>query len=69
LAGARRDAQSYARAWQAEFGSRLAVGRVLQALMLRPMGLRCGLAVLALVPGAGRWVIAKTRGPELGFGS
>ena len=53
--------QGYARAWRREFGPRLRLARALQALMLRPAWLGPGLRLLRVVPGVGRYLVARTR--------
>jgi flavin-dependent dehydrogenase len=53
----------YARAWRREFATRLALGRALQAILLRPGWLGPGLRLLNALPGLGRWFVARTRGP------
>jgi flavin-dependent dehydrogenase len=53
----------YAAAWRWEFGSRLRLGRLLQAFMLRPRWLGLALSAIAALPPLGRYFIAHTRAP------
>jgi menaquinone-9 beta-reductase len=53
--------RGYAEAWHAQFRGRLRVGRVLQAVMLRPQLLALGLRAVQTVPALGRYFVANTR--------
>jgi flavin-dependent dehydrogenase len=59
---ARRLRRSYASAWRREFGTRLILGRALQALMLRPRLLSRALRALDAAPSLGDYLVARTRG-------
>ena len=52
---------AYARAWQREFGSRLRVGRLAQAFLLRPRWLALGLRLLQAAPALGTYLVTHTR--------
>ncbi len=52
---------SYARAWRREFGGRVRVGRLAQALMLRPDIFGLALRLLNAVPSLGRYFVTRTR--------
>jgi flavin-dependent dehydrogenase len=54
----------YHRAWEDRFARRLRLGRVLQALMLRPMWFQLALTLLNLTPVVGRYLITNTRGGD-----
>lgn len=60
--------RGYARAWQHEFGQRLNVGRVLQAVMLRPRMLSPGLRAAVLAPALGSFFVARTRSTRFASG-
>lgn len=53
--------EGYAVAWQRKFSARLRLGRVLQALMLRPSLLGPALRVIAAIPPLGNYLIRHTR--------
>ncbi len=57
--------RGYAGAWRREFASRLSVGRLLQAVMLRPPLLAIGLRAAAFVPAVGGFFVARTRSTRL----
>lgn len=52
----------YAAKWAQTFRARLALGRLLQPLMLRPAYLRLAVRLLRRVPAVGRYLVAHTRG-------
>jgi flavin-dependent dehydrogenase len=51
----------YPRAWAREFGPRLRLGRLAQAVMLRPRWFAWALRLLRAAPPLGRYVVAHTR--------
>jgi flavin-dependent dehydrogenase len=51
----------YALAWQQEFGGRVRVGRLAQALMLRPGMFGLALRLFNAAPSLGRYFVARTR--------
>ncbi len=53
----------YAAAWRREFGSRLRLGRLLQAFMLRPRLFGLALGTIAALPPLGRYFVTHTRAP------
>lgn len=55
----------YARQWRAAFGRRLALGRALQTVLLRPRLLDAGLRLLNLAPALGDYFVSHTRDPRL----
>jgi flavin-dependent dehydrogenase len=59
-------AHAYRRAWQAEFGARVRLGRVLQRLLLMPGLAGKLLAVGARLPALTDYLIRATRGPVVG---
>jgi flavin-dependent dehydrogenase len=64
LAGSRSPAAltaGYGRAWQREFGPRLRVGRLAQAVMLRPRLFGAALRVFQSAPALGQYFVTHTR--------
>jgi len=64
LAGERAPASTmsdYTRAWRTEFGARVRVGRLAQALMLRPSVFGLALHLLNAAPSLGRYFVTRTR--------
>ncbi len=57
--------QNYQDDWQREFGRRLRLGRMLQAIMLRPRLLTLGLRVLNTLPPLGDYLVRNTRNIRL----
>jgi menaquinone-9 beta-reductase len=53
--------RQYPAAWRAAFGQRLALGRTLQPLMLRPAALGLALRLLRRVPPLGDYLVTHTR--------
>lgn len=51
----------YSRAWKQQFGERLRLGRLLQAVMLRPALLSWGLRAVQTLPSLGTYFVARTR--------
>jgi menaquinone-9 beta-reductase len=60
--------QGYAEAWHDQFQGRLRVGRVLQAVMLRPQLLAFGLRAAHTIPALGRYFVTNTRDMSLANG-
>ena len=54
----------YARAWRGQFGARLKLGRMLQAIMLRPAVLSPVLRLMNTFPALGEALFARTRDPR-----
>jgi len=52
----------YTADWEAEFGTRMRIGRWAHHAYIRPWVARTGLALCRLAPAIGRWVIRNTRG-------
>jgi flavin-dependent dehydrogenase len=52
----------YRRAWQAEFGRRFALGRLLQQVMLQPFMAQCMLQLMGRLPAVGHFLVQATRG-------
>ena len=57
--------RQYAASWRREFGARLKLGRVLQALMLRPRLLSLTLRLLSAFPPLGETLVRRTRNISL----
>jgi menaquinone-9 beta-reductase len=53
--------RGYARDWRREYGGRLALGRTLQAVMLRPRLLKLGVGMMQVVPALGDYFVTHTR--------
>lgn len=57
--------QYYATQWHRQFSGRLRLGRLLQAVMLRPHLVSPGLHVVRALPALGNYFITHTRDPQL----
>lgn len=61
---ARELVRNYAAAWRQTFGFRLKMGRILQAIMLRPRYLSPGINLLNRLPRLGQYLVNSTRSKE-----